>query len=163
MTTAAICATGEVVGRASFYRGEQYDSDLGLYYLRARYFNPATGRFMSRDPEDGKVNDPASLHKFLYANGDPVNGWDPSGRADVLETLGIISDNLSRYNTVNTPNLYRKCQIAVYTGIAEVIADSLTNPTLAVQESQSVAGEEVLCSLQLLENIISPIPSPPAF
>lgn len=35
------------------YRGEQYDSDLGLYYLRARYYNPLTGRFMSRDPEEG--------------------------------------------------------------------------------------------------------------
>jgi RHS repeat-associated protein len=31
------------------YRGEQYDSDLNLYYLRARYYNPATGRFLSRD------------------------------------------------------------------------------------------------------------------
>ncbi len=30
------------------YRGEQYDSDLGLYYLRARYYNPLAGRFMSR-------------------------------------------------------------------------------------------------------------------
>ena len=37
------------------YRGEQYDSDLGLYYLRARYYNPNTGRFMSRDPEDGRA------------------------------------------------------------------------------------------------------------
>ncbi len=31
------------------YRGEQWDSDLGLYYLRARYYNPLTGRFMSRE------------------------------------------------------------------------------------------------------------------
>jgi uncharacterized protein RhaS with RHS repeats len=30
------------------YRGEMYDSDLGLYYLRARYYNPLTGRFMGR-------------------------------------------------------------------------------------------------------------------
>jgi RHS repeat-associated protein len=30
------------------YRGEQFDSDLGLYYLRARYYNPLTGRFMRR-------------------------------------------------------------------------------------------------------------------
>ena len=37
------------------YRGEQYDSDLSLYYLRARYYNPLTGRFMSRDPEEGKI------------------------------------------------------------------------------------------------------------
>jgi RHS repeat-associated protein len=46
-TTAAICATREVSWSPSFYRGEQYDSDLALYYLRARYYNPNTGRFLS--------------------------------------------------------------------------------------------------------------------
>jgi RHS repeat-associated protein len=62
------------------YRGEQFDPDLGLYYLRARYYNPATGRFMSRDPEDGILPDPMTLHKYDYAGGDPVNAWDPTGR-----------------------------------------------------------------------------------
>ena len=85
MTTAAICATRELSWRPSFYRGEQYDSDLGLYYLRARYYNPATGRFLSRDPLDGNAVDPASLHKYLYAGGDPVNMVDPTGRGDVPE------------------------------------------------------------------------------
>jgi RHS repeat-associated protein len=67
------------------YRGEQYDSDLGLYYLRARYYNPLTGRFIGRDPEDGKIKIPATLHKYLYASGDPVNRIDPSGRGDLIE------------------------------------------------------------------------------
>jgi len=48
----------------------------------ARYYNPNTGRFMSRNPEDGNANDPQSLHKYLYAGGDPVNRIDPSGRMD---------------------------------------------------------------------------------
>ena len=69
MTTAAICATREVSWRPSFYRGEQYDPDLGLYYLRARYMNPVTGRFMSRDPEEGTPLIPATLHKYLYTGG----------------------------------------------------------------------------------------------
>ena len=73
------------------YRGEQYDQDLGLYYLRARYYNPATGRFLSRDPEEGKAKRPASLHKYLYANGDPVNGIDPRGRAATIQTLFTIT------------------------------------------------------------------------
>jgi RHS repeat-associated protein len=79
MTTAAICATREVSWWPSYYRGEQYDPDLGLYYLRARYYNPATGRFMSRDPLEGDPTGPASLHKYLYANGDPTNRIDPRG------------------------------------------------------------------------------------
>jgi len=90
MTTAAICATREVSWRPSFYRGEQYDSDLGLYYLRARYYNPATGRFLNRDPEEGQPNDPATLHKYLYANGDPVNRFDPRGRDGVEYGLTLI-------------------------------------------------------------------------
>ena len=76
------------------YRGEQYDSDLGLYYLRARYYNPLTGRFMSRDPEDGKLTDPKSLHKYLYADGDPVNVIDPRGQsstADYVLTAVIVA------------------------------------------------------------------------
>ena len=62
------------------YRGEQYDPDLGLYYLRARYYNPQTGRFLSTDPEDGNITDPKTLHKYLYASGDPVDAYDPTGK-----------------------------------------------------------------------------------
>ena len=78
----------------SFCSGEQFDPDLGLYYLRARYYNPATGRFLSRDPENGKPYVPATLHKYLYADGDPVNGRDPKGLADLVETEGVNSNNL---------------------------------------------------------------------
>ena len=74
------------------YRGEQYDPDLSLYYLRARYYNPSTGRFLSRDPEAGKPIDPKSLHKYLYAGGDPVNRIDPSGRADATDYSSILAN-----------------------------------------------------------------------
>jgi RHS repeat-associated protein len=73
------------------YRGEQYDSDLGLYYLRARYYDPLTGRFLSRDPNVGYIDEPATLHKYLYAGGDPVNRVDPSGRADTIETIFTVT------------------------------------------------------------------------
>ena len=61
------------------YSGEQWDSDLGLYYNRARYLNPNTGRFWSMDTYEGTQSDPLSLHKYLYAHGDPINLADPSG------------------------------------------------------------------------------------
>jgi RHS repeat-associated protein len=50
----------------------------------ARYYNPATGRFVERDPLDGYINVPATLHKYLYASGNPVNRIDPSGKGDEL-------------------------------------------------------------------------------
>jgi RHS repeat-associated protein len=82
MTFAATCTVGEVSRSRPVYRGEQWDSDLGLYYLRARYYNPLTCRLMSCDPEDGKVNDPKTLHKYVYAGGDPGEcmGPDRQGR-----------------------------------------------------------------------------------
>jgi len=73
-----------------FYRGEQYDATLGLQYLRARYYNPVTGRFLSKDPWSGTIGDPASLHKYSYAEANPIFGRDPSGYADVGDYVSLL-------------------------------------------------------------------------
>jgi RHS repeat-associated protein len=61
------------------FTSEQYDLDLGLYYLRARYHNPDTGRFWTQDSFEGFGSDPSSLHKYTYCANNPVNAFDPSG------------------------------------------------------------------------------------
>jgi RHS repeat-associated protein len=63
------------------YRGEQYDADLNIYYLRARYLNPLSGRFLSRDTDGGKPNVPGTLHRYAYAGSDPVDYLDPTGHS----------------------------------------------------------------------------------
>ena len=76
------------------YAGEQLDPNVGFYYLRARYYNPVQGRFITTDPEEGNIFDPVSLHRYLYANANPVNNRDPSGRetfANVITTLTIAN------------------------------------------------------------------------
>ncbi|MCJ7692878.1 MAG: hypothetical protein MUO22_05630, partial [Sedimentisphaerales bacterium] len=45
------------------YAGEQYDSELDHYYLRARYYNPWSGTFNRSDPFAGNNSDPQSLLK----------------------------------------------------------------------------------------------------
>ena len=70
------------------YTGEQYDINTGFYYLRARYMNPATGTFTSMDAYAGTIFDPVSLHKYLYANANPVMNRDPSGYLTVGDLLG---------------------------------------------------------------------------
>jgi RHS repeat-associated protein len=61
------------------YSGEQFDSKIGQQYLRARYYDPTTGRFNRLDPFFGNLNDPQSLHKYLYCHADSINYTDPSG------------------------------------------------------------------------------------
>jgi RHS repeat-associated protein len=64
------------------FASEQYDPALGLYYNRARYLNTTTGRFWSMDSVDGEPEDPASLHRYAYASGSPVDRADPLGSQD---------------------------------------------------------------------------------
>jgi len=69
------------------FTGEVLDSSLGLYQNRARWYAPSQARFTQRDLYEGSAMDPASLHQFGYANGDPVNRVDPSGYAASLHEL----------------------------------------------------------------------------
>ena len=61
-------------------RDEQRDPRLGLDYLRARYFQPSTGRFLGRDPLSGILTLPITQHPYAYAGDNPVNLTDPTGR-----------------------------------------------------------------------------------
>ncbi len=94
------------------YRGEQFDSFTGLYYLRARYMNPTTGTFITMDEYAGSVFEPVSLHKYLYANANPVMFSDPSGYLSVSELSasmaiqgiigGIVSAGINILTFLNT-------------------------------------------------------------
>lgn len=77
-------ATGSSENRYRF-RGEQLDLDTDLYYLRARYYDPQIGRFLTTDPFEGQAFDPPTLHKYLYTQNDPVNKLDPSGEFTLQE------------------------------------------------------------------------------
>lgn len=87
------------------YVGQQWDSDLGMYYNRARYYDPKLGRFWTMDTSEGTQEDPLSLHKYLYCQANPLNGTDLSGNDD-LASLSIsesISASMdSSYNGVVT-------------------------------------------------------------
>lgn len=58
--------------------------ETGQYYLRARYYSPKDGRFSQQDTWAGNVYIPVTLQKYLYANGNPVNNIDPSGKMTLM-------------------------------------------------------------------------------
>jgi RHS repeat-associated protein len=101
------------------YRGEQYDPSLGLYYLRARWYNPLTGRFLSRDPAHGHIAVPRTLHKYAYAGDDPVDRVDPGGRED-LEEEGEIDLNVPESAVEGEEYTAREASCILYTAASLV-------------------------------------------
>ena len=84
------------------YTGEQYNESTGLYYLRARYMSPETGTFTTMDTYAGTLDNPVSLHKYLYANGNPVMYKDPTGNFSLMET-SVAQGIQATINTIITP------------------------------------------------------------
>ncbi|OXU14819.1 RHS repeat-associated core domain-containing protein [Sedimentisphaera salicampi] len=64
------------VGNPYMFTGRRYDSESGLYYYRARYYNPKLGVFHSRDPL-GYID---SMNLYAYCGNNPVNYFDPMGK-----------------------------------------------------------------------------------
>jgi RHS repeat-associated protein len=62
------------------YTGEQEDAGTGLVFLRARYYDPRLGRFLTKDLWLGNPQRPLSLNLYLYTTANPANIIDPSGR-----------------------------------------------------------------------------------
>jgi RHS repeat-associated protein len=60
------------------YDAEQFEAAFGLYYLRARYYNPDSGRFVSMDPLP-------SINPYPYVSNNPLNLTDPTGAVAILE------------------------------------------------------------------------------
>ena len=86
-------ATGGLAPYTPFGYGGYYTDPTGLAYLRARYYDPATGQFLSRDPLEALTGRP-----YSYAGNDPVNETDPSG----LLGCGDLGPFAGACNTVSS-------------------------------------------------------------
>ena len=87
------------------YTGAIYDELTGLLYLNARFYDPATGRFISQDTYRGERDDAGTWHLYAYCANDPVNYVDPSGHKKI--TIGIdVTNKLNRLMLKNAKWLY---------------------------------------------------------
>jgi RHS repeat-associated protein len=70
------------------YTGHKFDTDLGLSYMQARYYDPVVGRFMSNDPIG--FRDIHSFNRYAYANNNPYKYIDPNGESASAAFSGHI-------------------------------------------------------------------------
>jgi len=70
-----------------------------LYYMRARYYNPAMRRFINQDVLRGNIGNGQSLNRYAYVNGNPVSYVDPLGLAPMtkLRNIKMGYDKFNKY------------------------------------------------------------------
>jgi RHS repeat-associated protein len=78
---------GLTCGQPFGYAGEQWDANTNLIYLRARWYNPSLGRFLTRDPVPGAPSLPATLNPYAYGRNNPALYVDPSGKFAFIPLL----------------------------------------------------------------------------
>lgn len=96
------------------YRGYYYDNETGWYYLQSRYYDPDVKRFINADSTDlitCEYMNMMQYNLFMYCNGDPVNGADPSGHiaiesliVDGLIIIGVCATVVITVNYARSDN-----------------------------------------------------------
>ncbi|HYG22219.1 MAG TPA: TonB-dependent receptor plug domain-containing protein [Verrucomicrobiae bacterium] len=91
--------------------GVRWDSDAQLYHMRARFYDPLTARFLSRDPLWPMLSDPLSLNPYAYAANNPLQFIDPAGTrnerlAESANPLQVIGrDDVSKAGMENVSDV----------------------------------------------------------
>ena len=121
------CLSRAIAANHFYYDGQYLDAASGLYYLRARWYDPATAQFTSVDPLVAKT-----LQPYEYAGDDPVNGGDPSGMCECIAPsagaaaakgfAGLTLESLiANYIEAYTTNLLASSVNALFLGSQSVL------------------------------------------
>ena len=92
------------------YNGESSNLATGLQYLRARYYNPQTGSFITEDTYTGQISNPLTLNRYDYVSNNPVNYIDPSGHFAVSR---MLTDDRNDSTGKNRPSSQNRIQQAL--------------------------------------------------
>ncbi|MFC1783583.1 RHS repeat-associated core domain-containing protein [Planctomycetota bacterium] len=94
------------------FAGYWWDDEIAQYYCRARQYDPQLQRFTSIDPVIGRLQEPLTLHQYLYCLNDPVNRWDPDGQYSLIGMMLTGAKNAymgwRAYDAVTTAQSYAR-------------------------------------------------------
>ena len=121
------------------YNGEEQNPFTGLQYLRARYYAPQNGGFITQDSFSGVLDDALTQNRYTYAGNNPVNNIDPSGHRYVK---GIeIGDNLKSSSAKKQPTTSGR---PLSPGLTGAVVKKTTTSKKAPAISGSIAANAAL-------------------
>ena len=117
------------------YRGYVYDSETGLYYLKSRYYDPVTGRFLNADMYCDTQSNILGTNMFAYCNNNPVNQIDPEG----TDAYWIQFGNAVRLFSLNLLSKSQIKQLVNFFGVINVTTNQISlqfgHTSLLLQDS----------------------------
>ncbi|HEU0296345.1 MAG TPA: RHS repeat-associated core domain-containing protein [Anaerolineales bacterium] len=143
------------------YTGQQFDSLTGLYSLRARYYNPALGRFLSQDTYPFDLGNPVELNRYVYTADNPINAMDPTGLSAFIE-YSVANEESEEEGAALEPvgkKFASEADEAV-TKLFNELDDDFWN---ALSRNAGDLGEETVNTLTQQEFSTINIPQPPGF
>lgn len=131
------------------YTGHKHDSDLGLTYMQARYYDPVLGRFYGNDPIG--FRDVHSFNRYAYANNNPYKYIDPTGETPLLLLPllgggGAATVTTAGAVTTTAAVTFTATEIAVGVAVGTTLAASaiaVKNEAAETSESPEIKPSEV--------------------
>ena len=156
--------------------GVMAESD-GLYFMRARFYDPDAGRFLSKDPIEGRIEVPNTSNLYTYSVGNPVVKFDPSGKVTQVSSflLGVLYgqgtsitkrlllDSGESIGTLTNEDRQKADVILTVVGTALSVDTLLAaEPTghVAAFESGKIAGEIISVGCFAIGDYFAPMVSP---
>jgi RHS repeat-associated protein len=120
------------------YAGQYTDAETGLQYVRARYYEPATGQLLTRDPLANLTR-----QRYSYAGDDPSNLADPTGLCG-FRSLGSFGDC---FNPVSSGNLANQGAQA----LSKATGGAVNLPWLLTRPALVDAGAVAVCAVPFVD------------
>ena len=131
------------------YRGYYYDTDLGMYYLQSRYYDPNICRFINADGYVSTGQGLIGYNMFAYCGNNPVMGYDPTGHWDwggvVAGLILAVAGGVAAYFGSMTTEVGAQITLAVISTGLTMITAAATDSQMVMDVSSSITilGEPV--------------------
>jgi len=131
------------------YTGEMLDAESGLLYLRARYYDPSIGRFISADTYLGRMAEPVTQNRYIYVHNNPLLFVDPSGNNafDFVDGVNSVGEGFVDYlkYTASLSGLHgeeRQSEVQGFVRTYEsIMQEIISNPGTAANMSADIINQ----------------------